>query len=66
MGGGGVGKSAVTVRFINGEYVEMYDPTSTYSDHVELISSRGLLYVPAHLSVLTQIGKCSKWTGMLA
>ncbi|WOO79494.1 Ras-related protein Rap-1 [Vanrija pseudolonga] len=28
MGSGGVGKSAVTIRFINGEYLEMYDPTN--------------------------------------
>jgi len=28
MGGGGVGKSAITIRFINGAYVEVYDPTS--------------------------------------
>lgn len=28
MGSGGVGKSAVTVRFINGSYLECYDPTS--------------------------------------
>ncbi|KAK4687438.1 hypothetical protein P7C73_g2676, partial [Tremellales sp. Uapishka_1] len=27
MGSGGVGKSAVTVRFINGSYLEWYDPT---------------------------------------
>jgi GTPase SAR1 family protein len=28
MGSGGVGKSAITVRFINGSYLEWYDPTS--------------------------------------
>lgn len=28
MGAGGVGKSAITVRFITGGYVETYDPTS--------------------------------------
>lgn len=28
MGSGGVGKSALTVRFINGSYLEWYDPTS--------------------------------------
>lgn len=28
MGAGGVGKSAITIRFINGHYTEMYDPTS--------------------------------------
>ncbi|WVQ94711.1 hypothetical protein IAU59_001791 [Kwoniella sp. CBS 9459] len=28
MGSGGVGKSAVTVRFINGSYLEWYDPTN--------------------------------------
>lgn len=28
MGCGGVGKSAVTVRFVNGMYLEWYDPTS--------------------------------------
>jgi len=28
MGSGGVGKSAMTVRFINGSYLEWYDPTS--------------------------------------
>nr|XP_019012230.1 uncharacterized protein I206_03075 [Kwoniella pini CBS 10737]OCF51011.1 hypothetical protein I206_03075 [Kwoniella pini CBS 10737] len=27
MGSGGVGKSAITVRFINGSYLEWYDPT---------------------------------------
>jgi GTPase SAR1 family protein len=31
MGGGGVGKSAITIRFINGAYVEVYDPTSMLS-----------------------------------
>ncbi|WVQ73813.1 hypothetical protein IAR50_003394 [Cryptococcus sp. DSM 104548] len=28
MGSGGVGKSACTVRFINGSYLEWYDPTN--------------------------------------
>ncbi|WWC60139.1 uncharacterized protein I303_102703 [Kwoniella dejecticola CBS 10117] len=28
MGSGGVGKSAITVRFINGSYLEWYDPTN--------------------------------------
>jgi GTPase SAR1 family protein len=28
MGCGGVGKSAVTVRSVNGMYLEWYDPTS--------------------------------------
>ena len=28
MGSGGVGKSAMPVRFINGSYLEWYDPTS--------------------------------------
>ena len=28
MGAGGVGKSALTVRFINGSYLDWYDPTS--------------------------------------
>ncbi|RSH84350.1 Ras- protein rsr1 [Apiotrichum porosum] len=28
MGAGGVGKSAITIRFINGHYTEMYDPTN--------------------------------------
>ena len=27
MGGGGVGKSAITVRFVQGVFVETYDPT---------------------------------------
>jgi GTPase SAR1 family protein len=34
MGGGGVGKSAVTIRFINGQYVETYDPTSACLQHL--------------------------------
>ncbi|WRT65534.1 uncharacterized protein IL334_002479 [Kwoniella shivajii] len=28
MGSGGVGKSAITVRFMNGSYLEWYDPTN--------------------------------------
>ena len=27
LGSGGVGKSALTVRFVNGAFVERYDPT---------------------------------------
>lgn len=27
MGSGGVGKTALTVRFMSGSYVEAYDPT---------------------------------------
>lgn len=27
MGSGGVGKTALTCRFVNGEYIETYDPT---------------------------------------
>ncbi len=27
MGAGGVGKSAITVRFVQGVFVECYDPT---------------------------------------
>lgn len=30
MGSGGVGKTALTCRFMNGEYIETYDPTREY------------------------------------
>jgi len=38
VGGGGVGKSALTVRFIQGNFVEKYDPTieDSYRKQVEV------------------------------
>ncbi|WWC68786.1 uncharacterized protein I206_102721 [Kwoniella pini CBS 10737] len=35
MGSGGVGKSAITVRFINGSYLEWYDPTNRKQFNVD-------------------------------
>lgn len=39
MGSGGVGKSAITVRFINGSYLEWYDPTSKSADSFATVTS---------------------------
>lgn len=30
MGSGGVGKSAIVLRFMSGAFLDMYDPTSAY------------------------------------
>mmetsp|Transcript_32901 Transcript_32901/g.51433 ORF Transcript_32901/g.51433 Transcript_32901/m.51433 type:complete len:187 (-) Transcript_32901:124-684(-) len=45
VGAGGVGKSAVVVRFIQGNFVEKYDPTieDTYRKTVEVDNSARLL-----------------------
>ena len=43
MGCGGVGKSAVTVRFVNGMYLEWYDPTSESSCRRHHVSDLGML-----------------------
>lgn len=54
MGTGGVGKSSITVRFVNGSYLESYDPTSEslYSQR----SARGLWAETALLSVEDSCG----------
>lgn len=54
MGTGGVGKSSITVRFVNGSYLESYDPTSesAYSQRV----ARGLWAETTLLSVEDSCG----------
>ena len=35
LGSGGVGKSALTVQFIEGVFVDKYDPTIEYSYNIK-------------------------------
>ena len=37
LGSGGVGKSALTVQFVQGLFVEKYDPTVSYRNQVDRI-----------------------------
>jgi len=47
VGGGGVGKSALTVRFIQGNFVEKYDPTieDSYRKQIEVDNAAYMLDV---------------------
>jgi len=40
LGSGGVGKSALTVQFVSGHFIEKYDPTieDFYRKEIEVIS----------------------------
>ena len=41
LGSGGVGKSALTVQFVSGHFMEKYDPT--IEDFYRKVSSRSML-----------------------
>ncbi|KAL0486938.1 Ras-related protein Rap [Acrasis kona] len=45
LGSGGVGKSALTIQFIQGSFVEKYDPTieDSYRKHVEIDGKAAML-----------------------
>jgi len=47
LGSGGVGKSAITVQFVQGVFVEKYDPTieDSYRKNVEVDGSQYLLEI---------------------
>ncbi|NOT01672.1 MAG: hypothetical protein HOP29_13705, partial [Phycisphaerales bacterium] len=40
VGGGGVGKSAITIQFIQGNFLEQYDPTVCTFVHIAYIFFR--------------------------
>lgn len=43
VGGGGVGKSCLTVQFVQNEFVDYYDPTIEGNDSIILFSLRRFL-----------------------
>src|SRR3978361_306748 len=47
LGSGGVGKSALTVQFVQGVFVEKYDPTieDSYRKHIEVDNQQYILEI---------------------
>lgn len=58
LGSGGVGKSALTVQFVQGIFVEKYDPTieDSYRKQVEVEGQQCML------EILDTAGTVSRWT----
>ena len=49
LGSGGVGKSALTVQFVSGHFMEKYDPT--IEDFYRKVSNQSISFI-LHLAIL--------------
>lgn len=63
LGSGGVGKSALTVQFVQGIFVEKYDPTieDSYRKQVEVDGQQCMLEILDTAGTVNAPWKASNW-----
>lgn len=57
LGSGGVGKSALTVQFVSGCFIEKYDPTieDFYRKEIEVCNIHLLTYIDMYNACITRL-----------